>query len=85
MQPLELLHLDVWGPAPVRSREDHLYYVSIVDDFSRYSWMLLLNTKSEFVKQFIPFFGNLVNIALIKKEFDPSGSDTVQIQFDINN
>lgn len=35
--PISLVHSDVWGPAPEVSINGHQYYVSFVDDFSRYT------------------------------------------------
>ena len=44
--PLDLIHSDVWGPVPV-SVGNHAYYVSFIDDYSRYTWIYLLKQKSE--------------------------------------
>lgn len=33
-RPSELLHLDLWCPAPEKSREGYFYYLGVVDDFS---------------------------------------------------
>lgn len=38
-KPLELIHSDVWGPAPILSREGFKYYIHFVDDHTRYTWM----------------------------------------------
>ena len=35
--PLEILHTDLWGPAPMVSSQDYRYYVSFVDDFTRFT------------------------------------------------
>lgn len=34
--PVELLHTDLWGPASECSMNGFKYYVSFVDDFTRY-------------------------------------------------
>jgi hypothetical protein len=44
--PLELIFLDVWGPAHT-SVGKHNYYVSFIDDFSKFTWIYLLQHKSE--------------------------------------
>lgn len=38
--PLELIFSDVWGRAP-ESVGRHTYYVSFIDDFSKYTWIYL--------------------------------------------
>jgi hypothetical protein len=48
--PLELVFSDVWGPAPC-SIGRKSYYVSFIDDYSKFTWIYLLKHKSEvFVK-----------------------------------
>ena len=42
--PLELIFSDGWGPAPT-SVGKHSYYVSIIDDFSKFTWIYLLKHK----------------------------------------
>ena len=44
--PLELVHSDVWGPA-VASSGGFKYYVSFIDDYSRFCWIYLLKHKSD--------------------------------------
>jgi histone deacetylase 1/2 len=44
--PLELIHSDVWGTAPT-SVGRNTYYVSFIDDYSRYTWIYLLRRKSD--------------------------------------
>ncbi|CAI7785155.1 unnamed protein product [Closterium sp. NIES-53] len=45
--PLDRVHMDLWGPAPVRSHGGHFYFLVIVDDYSRYVSVHLLTAKSE--------------------------------------
>ncbi|CAI7801165.1 unnamed protein product [Closterium sp. NIES-53] len=44
--PLDLVHLDVWGPALVPARGGYRYFLVIVDDHSRYVSVHLLHTKA---------------------------------------
>jgi histone deacetylase 1/2 len=53
-QPLELVFSDVWGPAP-NSVGRFKYYVSFVDDFSKFTWIYLLKFKSEVFQKFHEF------------------------------
>ena len=45
-KPLELIYTDVWGPA-LASSGGFKFYVSFVDDFSRFTWIYLLKHKSD--------------------------------------
>ena len=54
-QPLELVHSDVWGPAPVSSSNGYKYYLLFMDDFSKYSWLFLLKHKSDVLATFKHF------------------------------
>jgi hypothetical protein len=61
----ELLHLDIWGPLSVSSIHGHKYFLTIVDDHSRFLWIILLKNKSEVshhVKSFITMVQNQFNI-----------------------
>ncbi|GJT21609.1 ribonuclease H-like domain-containing protein [Tanacetum coccineum] len=44
----ELIHLDVWGPYRVISREGFRYFLIVVDDFSISVWVYLLKPKMRF-------------------------------------
>jgi len=35
----DLIHVDIWGPYFVPSFEGHGYFLTIVDDFSRFTWI----------------------------------------------
>ncbi|GJX21457.1 putative RNA-directed DNA polymerase, partial [Tanacetum coccineum] len=52
----ELIHLDVWGPYRVVSREGFKYFLTIVDDFSRSVWVYLLKSKDEVYNMFVNFY-----------------------------
>jgi hypothetical protein len=44
--PLELVFSDVWGLAP-KSIGRKKYYVSFIDDYSKFTWIYLLKYKFE--------------------------------------
>jgi Integrase core domain len=46
-KPFQLIHSDVWGPAPIDSYDNFKYFVTFIDDFSRATWLYLLNSKTE--------------------------------------
>jgi hypothetical protein len=53
--PLQLIFSDVWGPAPVYSRNGFRYYVSFLDAFSRYTWVYPISCKSDVLSIFKKF------------------------------
>ena len=46
-RPLELLHINFIGPARVQSLGGKKYILVVVDDFTRYTWVVLLKDKAE--------------------------------------
>ena len=54
-RPLELLHLDLFGPSTYDTLGGSKYGLVIVDDYSRYCWVFLLKSKDETHKTFIIF------------------------------
>ena len=63
--PLQLVFSDVWGPTPT-SVGRYSYYVSFIDDFSKFTWIYLLKKRSE-VFQVFSNFKNLVERKLNTK------------------
>ncbi|CAI7871759.1 unnamed protein product [Closterium sp. NIES-54] len=45
--PLQTLHMDVWGPARIRGQSHERYFLLVVDDYSRYTTVFPLRSKSE--------------------------------------
>lgn len=52
--PLQLVFSDVWGPAP-ESVGRNKFYVSFIDDYSKFTWIYLLRHKSEVFQRFHDF------------------------------
>lgn len=46
-EPFKLLHIDVWGPYKVHIREGFKFFLTIVYDHSRNTWVTLLKNKSD--------------------------------------
>lgn len=55
----QLLHLDVWGPFTPVSVEGHKYFLTIVDDHSRFTWVYMLKNKSD-VQHIFSFFYQMI-------------------------
>jgi transposase InsO family protein len=63
--PLELLHMDLFGPTTYASVGGNLYSLVIVDDYSRYIWVFFLEENSKVASLFEKFAKKAQN------EFDP--------------
>ncbi|GKE63794.1 putative ribonuclease H-like domain-containing protein [Tanacetum coccineum] len=46
-EPLELLHMDLFGPVSVESVNRKKYYLVVTDDCSKFSWVFFLAYKDE--------------------------------------
>jgi GAG-pre-integrase domain len=53
--PLELLHLDLFGPITIPSISRKKFVLVIVDDYSRFTWVIFLVSKDETFEQFVNF------------------------------
>lgn len=51
----DLIHVDVWGSFSSISVEGFRYFMTIVDDHSRFTWVYLLKAKSEVTTTFPSF------------------------------
>ena len=54
-EKLQLLHADLGGPMRTQSVGGSRYYLLIIDDFSRFSWIYFLKEKSEAAENFMRF------------------------------
>jgi histone deacetylase 1/2 len=63
-QPFEVIHTDLWGPAPFDSHDGYRYYITFVDTFTKYTWIYFLKQKSDALQAFKLFF------ALIQNQFN---------------
>ncbi|CAI7884502.1 unnamed protein product, partial [Closterium sp. NIES-54] len=53
--PFYTLHLDVWGPSPVRGPRHERYFLIVVDNYSRYTTVLPLRRKADVPTVFKPW------------------------------
>ncbi|XP_019425060.1 PREDICTED: uncharacterized protein LOC109333936 [Lupinus angustifolius] len=47
IHPFDLVHMDIWGPLQIPSIHGHKYFLTIVDDFTRHTWLFLMFSKAE--------------------------------------
>ncbi|GJW09871.1 putative ribonuclease H-like domain-containing protein [Tanacetum coccineum] len=63
-QPLQMLHMDIFGLTFVKSIIKRMYCLVVTDDYSRFSWVFFLATKDEtsgILKAFITGIENQTN------------------------
>ena len=54
-EPLELVHSDVCGPLNVQARGGYEYFITFIDDYSRYEYVCLMQKKYETFGKFKEF------------------------------
>uniref|UniRef100_A0A2N9IXE5 Integrase catalytic domain-containing protein n=1 Tax=Fagus sylvatica TaxID=28930 RepID=A0A2N9IXE5_FAGSY len=64
--PFQLVHADLWGPAPNVSINAFRFYLVLVDEFTKFTWVYLLKHKSDTFSIFKQF------TALVKTQFKHS-------------
>jgi transposase InsO family protein len=65
-KPLELVHLDLFGPMRTTSLGGKRYAFVIVDDFSRFTWVLFLAQKDDTFFEFSNLFKKVQNSLELK-------------------
>src|SRR5436189_5604766 len=59
--PLDLIHSDICGPMSARNRTNTPYFITFIDDYSRYSHIYLISHKSEALKCFEAYLNEVEN------------------------
>ena len=54
-----LIHCDIWGPYHVPTYNEHRYFLTLVDDCTRFTWVYLMKHKSN-AKYIVPKFFSLI-------------------------
>jgi hypothetical protein len=57
----DLVHCDIWGPFSINSLNSVKYFLTIVDDFSRFIWVLLMVSKSQSRSLLVSFINLVAN------------------------
>lgn len=53
--PFDLVHLDIWGPFSIESVEGYMYFLTLVDNCTRVTWIYMLKNKGK-VSVIFPLF-----------------------------
>uniref|UniRef100_A0A803Q579 peroxidase n=1 Tax=Cannabis sativa TaxID=3483 RepID=A0A803Q579_CANSA len=76
----DLIHVDIWGPYKTCTIEGYKYFITIVDDCSRYTWIKLIKQKSD-VQYAIPQFITLVQNQFGKAIKGMRSNNAKELQF----
>ena len=58
---LELIHTEICGPFPTPSWNGQQYFITFIDDYSRYGYLYLINEKSQSLDVFKNFKAEVEN------------------------
>lgn len=59
--PFVILHINLWEPFSIISTLGHKYFLTLVDDYTRYTWIILLKTKDQTKANLIQFIAYIEN------------------------
>lgn len=73
VQPFDLIHSNVWGMSPVTSHANYKYFVTFIDDYSRFTWNYFLHSKDEVFSVFKFFYAHVqtqfsANIKILRSD-----------------
>lgn len=54
--PFDLILINTWGPFQVPTFEEYRYFLTLVDDHTRTTWVYLMQSKSDALKVFPSFY-----------------------------
>jgi Reverse transcriptase (RNA-dependent DNA polymerase) len=92
-QPLEVVHSDLWGSAPVVSNKGNRYYVIFTDEFTRFTWFYPCACKADVSSIFAQFKSKVENLLSSKikrfqcdggSEFKPLMRNFPEIMFQVS-
>nr|GEV83983.1 retrovirus-related Pol polyprotein from transposon TNT 1-94 [Tanacetum cinerariifolium] len=83
-QPLHMLHMDLFGPTFVKSPNKKSYFLVVIDDYSRFTWVFFLATKDETSPILKTFITGLENQLSLKVKIIRSDNETEFKNNDLN-
>jgi len=75
-RPFELIHCDIWGPYKIASFSGAKYFLTIVDDYSRFTWVFFMHHKSEtqhLLSNFFSFVQTQFHVSVANIRIDNGG------------
>ena len=57
----DLIHVDIWGPVSIPSFQGYRYFLTIVDDFTHFTWIHLMRLKSDVKRLLFRFLTTIEN------------------------
>lgn len=63
----DLIHMNIWGQLYIPSINGHRYFLTVVDDKSKFTWIFLMKHKSEtqkLIKAFVSMVHTQYNIKI---------------------
>ncbi|KZV15509.1 hypothetical protein F511_38613 [Dorcoceras hygrometricum] len=76
----DLVHIDIWGPFNPMNVDGFKYFLTIVDDHSRYTWVQLLKSKSD-VTIIFPAFCRMIRTQFGKSIKAVRSDNAPELQF----
>nr|GEV23248.1 putative ribonuclease H-like domain-containing protein [Tanacetum cinerariifolium] len=83
-QPLQRLHMDLFGPTFVKSLKTKSYCLVVTDDYSRFTWVFFLATKDETSPILKTFITGIENQLSLKVKIIISDNGTEFKNYDLN-
>nr|GEZ99541.1 putative ribonuclease H-like domain-containing protein [Tanacetum cinerariifolium] len=83
-QPLQRLHMDLFGPTFVKILNKKSYYLVVTDDYSRFTWVFFLATKDETSPILMTFITGIENQLSLKVKIIRSDNGTEFKNNDLN-
>jgi hypothetical protein len=65
---LELIHMDICGPFSTATRNGHVYFISFIDDYSRYGYIYLIKEKAQDLDTFKSFKSDMSSLCAFNFE-----------------
>jgi hypothetical protein len=78
----EIIHSDVCGMSPVLSHAQYRYFMTFIDDYSRFTWVYFLRSKVDVISTFKTFVPNFL---LVLRPYDQIAGENTCVVTQINN